>query len=252
VTEPSCEKLLLAQADFDGELAAADAAALAGHRAQCAVCQEAYGAMAQVREVVRAPGLYADAPDSLRRFLAQKSATAGPERVARGPLSWWRRPIAGFGVSAVLAAALVLLVVQPRSPDMIDRVVDDHVRALQPGHLWDVESTDRHTVKPWFEGRLDFAPPVKDLAPQQYPLVGGRLDALDGRTIAALVYKHGAHPIDLLVWPTPGSRDAAPTVVTRQGFTIIHWSAQGMAYWAVADTDRAPLEEFVRLWRAAP
>lgn len=249
MTQPDCKMLLLAQADFDGELDAAEAADLADHRAQCAVCQEAYAAMATVREAMREPGLYAGAPLSLRLFIAASAPPAPARIVSR--LSWWRRPVAGFGLGAALAAALVLLVVRSEPPEMVDRVVDDHVRALQPGHLEDVESTDRHTVKPWFEGRLDFAPPVKDLAAQQFPLVGARLDALDGRTIAALVYRHGAHPIDLLVWPTSAVAEKAPTTETRQGFTVIHWSERGMTYWAVADIDQAQLEEFVRLWRAA-
>jgi anti-sigma factor RsiW len=249
MTQPDCKMLLLAQADFDGELDAAEAADLAEHRAHCAACQQAYTALAAVRDAMRAPELYEGAPPSLRRFVGTLASPA-PARVA-SRLAWWRRPVAGFGLGAVLAAALLLLVVRPVPPEMVDRVVDDHVRALQPGHLEDVESTDRHTVKPWFEGRIDFAPPVKDLAAQQFPLIGGRLDALDGRTIAALVYRHGAHPIDLLVWPSAGAADTAPTTATRQGFTVVHWTERDMTYWAVADIDRAQLEEFVRLWRAA-
>lgn len=249
MSQPDCKMLLLAQADFDGELDAAEAAGLADHRAHCAACQEAYAALAAVHEATREPGLYESAPPSLRRFVGTLSPAAPRRIVSR--LSWWRRPVAGFGLGAVLAAALVLLIVRPVPPEMVDRVVDDHVRALQPGHLEDVESTDRHTVKPWFEGRIDFAPPVKDLAAQQFPLIGGRLDALDGRTIAALVYRHGAHPIDLLVWPSGGAADTAPTTATRQGFAVVHWTERGMTYWAVADIDRAQLEEFVRLWRAA-
>jgi len=112
-----------------------------------------------------------------------------------------------------------------------------------------VVSTDRHTVKPWFEGKLDFAPPVKDLAAQQFPLTGGRLDVLDGRAVAAMVYLRGTHPINLLAWPAGKEPDSAPVTQDAKGFTTIHWVQNGMVLWAVSDLERSQLEEFVRQWR---
>jgi anti-sigma factor RsiW len=134
---------------------------------------------------------------------------------------------------------------------VVAALVDDHVRSLQPGHLTDVISTDKHTVKPWFDGKLDFAPPVKDLAAQGYPLVGGRLDYLGGRPVAALAYQHGKHPINLYVWPERGGADA-PADTTRDGYNVLHWSADGMALWAVSDLERDELQEFERDWQKGP
>jgi anti-sigma factor RsiW len=115
--------------------------------------------------------------------------------------------------------------------------------------LMDVVSTDQHTVKPWFDGRLDFAPPVKDLAAQGFPLIGGRLDYLDGHPAAALVYRRAKHLIDLYAWPAQGGM-TAPRADERNGYNLIHWRQDGMQLWAVSDVEAAQLRAFVRDWRA--
>jgi anti-sigma factor RsiW len=112
-----------------------------------------------------------------------------------------------------------------------------------------VISTDQHTVKPWFDGRIDFAPPVKDLATKQFPLLGGRLDYLSDRPVAALVYGSDKHIIDLYVWP--GSGQPMPNTASRNGYNTVHWSENGMDFWAVSDLEPAKLSDFVRNWRAA-
>jgi len=239
-----CPMTLLVQADIDGELDAGRAADLILHRADCPDCQAAYADLMMLRDRLRQDNLHERAPDSLRRFLAEQSRTAQPLKVRR-----WRGG-AGFAAGVALAASLTFAIFRPGTPDPIALVVDAHVRALQAGHLEDVVSTDRHTVKPWFQGKLDFAPPVKDLADHQFPLTGGRLDVLDGRPVAALVYSRGTHPINLLVWPANGAADSEPVTRDRNGFTTIHWTRNGMVLWAVSDVERAQLEEFVRLWQA--
>ena len=245
-----CPMVLLVQADFDGELDAGRAADLIRHRAGCAECQAAYADLMIVHERLAEPGLREKAPDKLRQFLAQQSAAVTVLPVRSRPSPW---RAAGSGVAGfALAAGLALALFRPAGPDPIALALDDHMRSLQSGHLQDVVSTDRHTVKPWFEGKLDFAPPVKDLATQQFPLTGGRLDVLDGRTVAAMVYQRGTHPINLLVKPAQDARDSNPTVTTRNGFTIIHWVQSGMEMWAVSDVEQAQLEEFAKLWRAQP
>ena len=137
----------------------------------------------------------------------------------------------------------------PGQQGLLDDVVASHVRALQPGHLEDVVSTDQHTVKPWFDGRIDFAPPVKDLAAKQFPLLGGRLDYLNNRPVAAMIYGSDKHIIDLYVWP--GNGGPMPSTASRNGYNTVHWSENGMEFWAVSDLEAGKLNDFVRDWRAA-
>ncbi len=250
----TCPMTLLVQADIDGELDAGRAADLILHRADCPECQAAYADLMMLRDRLRESDLRERAPDSLRRFLAERSAAAVPQapvpaKVAR--LSRWRGG-ASFAAGMALAASLAFAVFRPAAPDPLELVVDAHVRSLQAGHLEDVISTDRHTVKPWFEGKLDFAPPVKDLAVQQFPLTGGRLDVLDGRPVAAMVYRRGTHPINLLVWPAKDTADRDPVTEEKSGFTTVHWVQNGMVLWAVSDVERAQLEEFAHLWKSTP
>ena len=126
-------------------------------------------------------------------------------------------------------------------------VLDAHVRALLTDHLTDVLSSDHHTVKPWFAGKLDFSPTVDDLASQGYALAGGRLDYLDGRPVAALVYQHQRHIINLFSWPVPQAGDTPAAVEVRQGYNQIHWMQGGMTYWAVSDLNVDELHAFVQL-----
>lgn len=253
--EHACAMALLVQADFDGELDAAEAARAASHRESCATCQTAWDALDAARRAVREGASYHRAPPALRRAVEERLVGMAPGRRRSPPLSTWRsrwREAAGFALGAALATvALLFAVPSDRQDPVIAALVDDHVRSLQPGHLIDVGSSDRHTVKPWFDGRLDFAPPVKDLAPQGFPLVGGRLDYFGGRAVAALVYESGRHPINLFVWPERGAPEPA-SEDTRSGYNIVRWQADGMSLWAVSDLERDRLHEFARAWRAAP
>jgi anti-sigma factor RsiW len=137
-----------------------------------------------------------------------------------------------------------------RSNAIVDQAVANHVRSLLAAHLVDVVSSDQHTVKPWFDGKIDFAPEVRDLSANGFPLVGGRLDYLDGKTIVALVYQRNKHPINLFITPEPTSRSTSPTVATRRGYNVFCWTNSGMKYWAVSDLNQAELREFTELVRA--
>jgi anti-sigma factor RsiW len=257
-TMPDCDKVLLVQAELDGELGAAEAAGLAAHRAECPICEAAAVELAQARALVR-DDLYQPVPEDVRHRVMTALAAARPARPAMAAaapesLGWWHRwwsNGASFGLGAACAAALAFLLLMPAMPPgLTEQVIAGHVRALQPGHLQDVASGDRHTVKPWFDGRIDFAPPVKDLAAQHFPLTGGRLDYLDGRPVAALIYQRDKHVIDLFVWPAAG--ETPPQSAERQGYNIVHWSQNGMAFWAVSDLETAQLRQFAEDWRRTP
>ncbi|HXO03699.1 MAG TPA: anti-sigma factor [Stellaceae bacterium] len=252
---PGCEKVLLVQAELDGELDAAQAAALEAHRTDCPICRAAQAELMRARGLMRGD-LYEPMPDDVRtRVMARLRQVAPPPAPAprrRRNWDWLRGPSIGFGLGAACAAAISLLVVLPERNDLIDQVVADHIRALQPGHLEDVVSTDQHTVKPWFDGRIDFAPPVRDFAAEGFPLRGGRLDYLGGRPVAALVYQRDKHIIDLYVWPASGAGPHLAGDTTIQGYNVVHWAAGGMNFWAVSDVERSQLDDFAALWKKAP
>jgi anti-sigma factor RsiW len=250
-----CDKVLLVQAELDGELDAAQAAALEAHRTDCPICRAAQAELMRARGLMRGD-LYEPMPDDVRtRVMARLRQVAPPPAPAprrRRNWDWLRGPSIGFGLGAACAAAISLLVVLPERNDLIDQVVADHIRALQPGHLEDVVSTDQHTVKPWFDGRIDFAPPVRDFAAEGFPLRGGRLDYLGGRPVAALVYQRDKHIIDLYVWPASGAGPHLAGDTTIQGYNVVHWAAGGMNFWAVSDVERGQLDDFAALWKKAP
>jgi anti-sigma factor RsiW len=254
-----CDKILLAQAELDGELDAAEAAALAVHRADCPFCQAASAQLARAGSLLDREQLYQPMPAEVRARVMARFGPAPAERPAADPppsrlpsalLRWWQWG-AGFGLGAACAAALAFLVVLPQAPGLTDEIVASHIRALQPGHLEDVPSTDQHTVKPWFDGRIDFAPPVKNLEQERFPLKGGRLDYVGGRPVAALVYQRDKHLIDLYVWPAAGPA-RAPEAAERQGYNVVQWTENGMSLWAVSDLEVSQLREFAEDWRRSP
>ncbi|MBS0561265.1 MAG: anti-sigma factor [Proteobacteria bacterium] len=261
MSDPRCEEMRLRlQADLDGELSPAEAAPLAAHLAACDDCRETAAQLGALSARIRAEATRHAAPAALRARIAQAAAaTAAPTLApAPPPPSGWRRVLggprerrrlgAGFGVGFALAASLALAIILPGAGDLPGEVVASHIRALQPGHLMDVASSDRHTVKPWFDGRLDFAPPVKDFAAQGFPLLGGRLDYLDGRAVAALSYGRDKHVIDLYVWPQ--DKPAPAWSGTIKGYNVERWAQDGMVFWAVSDVEDEQLRRFVAMWRA--
>src|SRR5262249_53888512 len=152
---------------------------------------------------------------------------------------------------AILAWGLGRLWPTPAADDRLGQeVLASHVRSLMVNHLADVASSDRHTVKPWFDGKLDFSPVVEDQTNQGFHLTGGRLDYLDNRPVAALVYRRQQHVINLFIWPAPEDAYETPTALTRQGYNLVHWASAGMTYWAVSDLNSDELQEFVHLIQA--
>jgi len=249
VTEDCNEIRLLIQADIDGELRPAEAARVAAHLERCPDCADAQARLAALserfgREVPAYP-----ASDALRAALTARVRAAAPKPVPRRPLMLG----ASFGAGFAMAASVALIFLLPmRGPQLPDEVVASHIRALQPGHLLDVVSTDQHTVKPWFDGRLAFAPPVKDLAQIGFPLAGGRLDYLAGRTAAAMIYHRGQHVIDLYAFAGTDLPAGLTPAGSRDGYNFIRWVQDGMTFWAVSDLNPQEMDLFAREWGRTP
>ena len=243
---------------IDNELDAAHAVEVEAHVAGCAACTAAYQQALALRTALRGEGVRAKAPDrlSIRLEAALRDAAAPPARARVQPLSGWRRldrvlwSFGGAGVALAACAVLAVMIVPAMQTASLEQeLVAGHVRSQLVGHLTDVVTSDQHVVKPWFGGKLDFSPPVVDLADQGFPLVGGRLDYIDRRTVAAIVYRRGRHVINLFVWPSsggPGPSEAKP----GDGYTLLHWTRAGMTFWAVSDVNEADLRTFQRLLEA--
>ncbi len=162
----------------------------------------------------------------------------------------WSRLAGSAAAAGLIILFIVFLVKRPSDEELwVQAVVSAEVRALMPNHLTDVASADQHTVKPWFNGKLDYTPPVVDLANKGFPLVGGRLDFLREHRMACVVYRHGNHFLNLFVWPTSESNEPEKSV-TRQGYHIVHWVQGGMDCWTVSDVKLADVQEFAGLFRA--
>ena len=252
VTHPGFE----AQVDalLDGELTADDARELEAHITQCPECARFREDRLALRTAITAGVPAYRSPDALRErvrtALAEAASAAArpmprPRRSAIGAL--WRPMALAASLAIVAVGSWNLSLRQAQSDRLADAVLASHIRSLMPGHLTDVPSSDQHTVKPWFNGKLDFSPPVHDLAARGYPLLGGRLDYVNGRSVAVLVYGRRQHLINVFVWPAmPGQGDGTDLRV-RQGYHLRHWSTPDYTYWAASDLNRTELQDFVRL-----
>ncbi|RZI43895.1 anti-sigma factor [Herbaspirillum sp. HC18] len=244
----------LLPAYVDNELDVATAIALERHLDNCQDCRREYEQANAMRARVKQDGTYFNAPS----HLAQRVAASLPEdRPHPGRFIRWnfslfpaRAAVATLAVAVAAWSTSLYLRLPSASDQLAEEVIASHVRSLQVDHLSDIASTDRHTVKPWFTGRLDFSPPVIDLAPQGFPLIGGRLDYLNGRAVAALIYRRHLHPINLYVWRS-ADEESAVRVQERRGYYLAHWTSHGMAYWAVSDVAANELEDFAQLVRSA-
>jgi anti-sigma factor (TIGR02949 family) len=245
VTHPDFEAQL--DAYLDGELAAVDARELEGHLAQCPECTRFRDGRLALRAAIKARVPAFEAPDALRQRVR-----AALKSTARGSLRGVWRPLALAASFAVVAVGSWNLALQRAAGDTLtDAVLATHVRSLMPGHLTDVVSSDQHTVKPWFNGKVDFSPPVYDFAGRGYPLIGGRLDYVGGRSVAALVYGRRQHVISVLLWPTVRGPAAAAATQTRQGYHLLRWTTPDYAYWVVSDLGLAELQDFAHMVRQA-
>lgn len=246
---------------LDGELDLVRNLEFERHLQTCGECAQKLRTQQALRSAITTASLYHHAPAHLRRRVQSAIRAADKTEAVSWMKSWifsWRWLSAGASLAA-LAILIFMLVPVPTRPSaselMTQEVISAHVRSLMASHLTDVTSTDQHTVKPWFNGRLDFSPPVKDLAESGFPLVGGRLDYLNNRPVAALVYQRRKHYINLFIRPSAQNQAATnPEPVSRQGWHLFRWTSAGMTYEAVSDLNEGEMQEFVQLIRsqAAP
>lgn len=237
---------------LDNELDAARALEFERHLESCRECAGALGSSEALRASLQGSGLYERATPALRERVRSglKAATknGAPKQSAQPAWHWWAVAASILIVGTMFWFALPSLDRTPPTTNLRTvEMIDAHVRSLQAGHLTDVTSTDQHTVKPWFDGKLDFVPPVKDYSEEGFTLIGGRLDALTGRSVAALVYTRRKHFINVFVWPTQEADTPIHPPGTQQGFNWVHWRHKGMEFCAVSDASVSDLHELAQL-----
>ncbi len=249
------EALILLPAYVDKELSLSEAVNFERHLNSCDECQREYNEQIHVSALIKNNTKYFEAtPQFTKRLEADLPADRTKATQQKSPNSFWNLNwVNTWGSGGVITASLLAIVwstslflATPSAQDKLtEELVSSHVRALEVDHLSDVISTDQHTVKPWFNGKLDFSPPVIELASTGFPIEGGRIDYIDGRTIAVIVYRHNKHPINLYIWPST-NKDSDIQRTTRNGYNIVNWTGEGMNYWAISDLDTGKLQEFAK------
>jgi anti-sigma factor RsiW len=257
----ACEdNALLLHAYYDGELDLVRSLEIEEHLKTCTSCADELHKQIILRDGIRSANLYHRAPEALRaRIIASESTVRAPARgqsgtvvpvlrtVRRPPVLEWLAVAAAILIILGLGVRFIPGVLNARPGDLLaEELVASHIRSLQPGHLMDVVSTDQHTVKPWFDGKIDFAPPVRDLAEQGYPLIGGRLDYVGGRDVAVLVYQVRKHYINVFIWPDDGKQSTIESV-SKQGYNAACASSGGMRLCGVTDANAVDLRQFMQL-----
>ena len=235
---------------FDGELDAVRALEFERHLEGCTECQTALEGMQALRTRLQQSDLFEPASPQLRERIRQQLAQvpSTPSRPGRPWQRWFLVPsFAVLAVAAVLTVSMFVTKSHREEERVTAELIDAHVRSLQPGHLTDVQSTDQHTVKPWFDGKLDFVPPVTDYSDKGFPLLGGRLDVLDGHDVAVLVYGRRKHLVNLFVWPYRGTESNFVGSGSRQGYNWVTWPSGDMRFCLVSDVSLVDLREIKNL-----
>jgi anti-sigma factor RsiW len=261
----NCEDMrMYLSAYLDDELEVAESLRLERHLGECRECRQVQEAQLALRSALRDPDLYfqpsADFANRIASAVRQQAKKEARQHSSGFEWNWfdWFRMgslqwiSAGAVLVIMVTAATWLILNKTRSSHeqlIASNVLTAHIRSLQAGHLVDVPSSDRHTVKPWFQGKLDFAPPVPDLSELGWVLIGGRLDYVDGRPVAAVIYQRRMHNINVFVWPHHGTADDKIQEEDAQGYQILHWNGADMTYWVVSDLNKDELMDFARALR---
>ena len=245
---------------LDQELDLPGVVAIDQHLAGCPACKALVAQQLALRSGIRRHAEYHEEPAALADRIRAKIGAGAGDASPRIPRPAWRWPSLGQWLPAGAAAAAAAVISWTAaiqyagvSADQIvaEQVIAGHARSVVTSRLVEVASSDQHTVKPWLSSKLDFSPPVPDLAGAGYPLAGGRLDYLDRRPVAALVYRHRQHVINLFVWPDGKSARGRPEALAKNGYNVLRWSDAGMNFWAVSDVNAAELKAFAEAYASA-
>jgi anti-sigma factor RsiW len=239
---------LLLHAYADGELDSQGSLSVENHLRECETCSRCIDNLRTLAVGIENGGLRFSAPPQMKLKLQSAIRRAAPRR-SKSMFSWrW----AGIAAAFVLMISISWFGIARQSASseesrLVNEIVSNHVRSMMASHITDVGSSDSHTVKPWFSGKLDYSPPAKDLTEQGFRLIGGRLDYLANQPVAALVYQRSQHFINLFVWPSNQSGIKADDKLTLNGYNIIHWTRAGMTYWLISELNQTELDECARL-----
>ena len=237
----------LLHAYVDSELDLANARATERHLESCADCRATEKAIRELRGALASEATAHCAPARLRRNV--RAALRREAKATRQPISPWLMFATGAAFASVIFGFVFFQTTRAaRTGAIVNQVVANHVRSLLAAQLVDVVSSDQHTVKPWFDDKIDFAPDVRDLSANGFSLVGGRLDYLNGKTVVALVYQRNKHPINLFITPGSPNRSTSPTLATQRGYNVLSWTSKGMNHWAISDLNEAELRQFAELF----
>jgi len=235
---------------LDDELPGSSMATISAHLLHCPACSQKLQELSQLQQNIGRNATYHVAPASLKAKISshltpQHVSTKKRHSLTKWPWVWINLSLASISTTA-FAAVLMLYLTMPSQQDVFtDEILASHFRSLTPGRLIDVVSSDQHTVKPWYAGKLDFSPPVQDLKEQNFALLGGRIDYVLGRNVAALAYQHNKHIINLFVWPqSKHDQENHFNESSLRGYQILQWSSVGMQYVAVSDLNAAELRQF--------
>ncbi|HRD87925.1 MAG: anti-sigma factor [Candidatus Accumulibacter phosphatis] len=239
---------------LDRELDPVTASGIEAHLQSCAACAQAYALQTSLHKAIKGQATYYTAPEALAArvragFRTTRESAGKTYTPPHTPRRQWLALFAAVAASVLITwTAVIQLETGSRDERIGSEVLAGHARAVLTNHLAEIASSDRHTVKPWLSSKLDFSPPVTDLTTAGFPLVGARLDYLDNRPVAALVYRHRQHVIDLFIWPDTQASAAAMQASSKQGFNLLHWTHAGMTFWAISDLNPAAIRTFAETY----